>query len=484
MSFSGITGAIFCVYDVGSLHNAVPLAMELRRRGSPRVLLIAGTPINGWQEYSRKAEMCGVKTVYCETNAYSSTQLLQKVACVFGVSRPQHLAELDAEDLCAIPPPSVEDSGAVLNNLAVKKQIRRRLNALRTALTVIDMLSAEVIFLGQDNLHFDTALWVKAIHHRGGVAIMQSLGDTLSHASLDVLLKLQEYVVHDALGETVSQMYPTWLAKKNGARVLRMPPAEVVALEVLELAPPHPWVFNSSHCDAVCINGEHARKNYRKHGFIEEHTIVTGHASMDALHECIQNKALRRSEFCEHLHLDVSRPLALCLLPNNKTLTKVAEAFGGDHIMLGHLLGHSLTLAGWNVVLCPHPAGDPSLFPFFKSPDWRVVAKPALELLPMADMCVGYGSSVEYMARAMGLPCIVYEIFGKWLSLHDSGDCYFVVDTMDKLKAIASLLAQPHKREVITASAQKQAMSWAWVDGKATERILHLTENLLRQKFI
>lgn len=462
--------AIFCIYEAGELQVALPIAKALRNCGTARVLLLADRCVAGWENCCKEAHDHDIATVLCQDIAHAGTRLLSLVAEALHMPRPERMSDIK-------PCPFQEDP--VLNDERVRKARRKWGRALSTALTVVDMLGAEALFLGGSNNLLDTPVWVEAARLRAVPSIVVGIGEAMPDSNIHIFSTSPAHIPTDDLGQWVVRRYPHWAATFHGQTVLACPAAEVVALEELGLAASMPWQYNAGNQDALVVSGEYIRNTFVEQGFDPGKVSAAGHPTLDVLYGAFAQRESLRQEWAVRLGLDPAKPVVLCLLPNNKTRSALKASFGGEHTVLAHMLGRCWHAAGWNVLLSPHVASNAQQFPLLQSPHWHVLNFPAADLITWVDAVVGYGSSVEYWVRALGIPNVSYCPFADVHFITENTDGNFCAENYNTLATLAQLLGSPDKLPVITAAARSTAEYWGLVDGKSTERIVELSMNLL-----
>ena len=86
-------------------------------------------------------------------------------------------------------------------------------------------------------------------------------------------------------------------------------------MELLRIAPPKPWLFNSSWADAFNMESDGMLEYYAAAGVRREQMVVTGSTADDVMAAVQADIVARRETLCRSLGLRPDVPLILTALP-------------------------------------------------------------------------------------------------------------------------------------------------------------------------
>ena len=125
------------------------------------------------------------------------------------------------------------------------------------------------------------------------------------------------YHVFGATRRLISLLFPKWVITHRGRRIFRVPPGRILAVELLGLAQPKPWLFNSSQADVINMESEAMVEYYADAGMPRIQMAVTGSTSDDVMTKVRTRLAERRQELCNQLALPENSPIVLTAMPPN-----------------------------------------------------------------------------------------------------------------------------------------------------------------------
>jgi hypothetical protein len=179
------------------------------------------------------------------------------------------------------------------------------------AAAIIASVRPGLLVLAGDNPGYDTACFIRAAHDAGlrVVLVPSTMSNGLEEA--EVYSKNPRYLVQGAPNRLAAALFPKWGREHNGKRVLRVPGDRALAIELLGLSPPRPWIFNSGFADAIATESDAMRDYYLENGIPPAQLVDCGSLANDTLHEALAQRAERRAE----LGLAGDKPILLSALP-------------------------------------------------------------------------------------------------------------------------------------------------------------------------
>ncbi len=144
----------------------------------------------------------------------------------------------------------------------------------------------------EDNVELDTGIWT-AIARRHGVRTVilpYTMSNTaefaeshVHHPPMQVSASLQNRLV--------ALLFPQWTLRHKGQHFLRSTYAKAIAVELLGLTPPNPWLMNSGHADAIAVESDAMRDYCLAAGLPARQLVTTGSLTDDVMAEVLDSVA-------------------------------------------------------------------------------------------------------------------------------------------------------------------------------------------------
>ena len=283
------------------------------------------------------------------------------------------------------------------------------------------------------------------------------------------------------LDADVVAAFPRWSMIYRGRHLLRVPPEWIVASEYAGIAPPNPWVPNSGYADRISIESDRMMEVYRALDFPSEQLTSTGSCADDLLFTARQERMTRRDTLCRDLGLPADRPLLLSALVPDQLATGVSDCEFARYEDLVEFWVKTIASVRprFNVVLKINPRDRREDFLHLQK--WGVAVAPhdTIELVPLADVFVASVSSTIRWAAACGIPSINYDVYH--FNYGDYAGAPGIVH-IDKKEDFASTIARLGVDDDylarLRALQEADAGRWGRLDGRATERLVRLFDEL------
>ena len=129
-----------------------------------------------------------------------------------------------------------------------------------------DTLRPDLLVMSIDLAGYDTGAYVKVAHQRGCKVLLVSSMMSIGLDQAEVYYNNRDYHVRGRTRRWLARAFPHWVFRHRGLDILRCPPGRVLAMEVLRLAPPNPWLFNSSWAEAFNMESDAMLEYYAAAG--------------------------------------------------------------------------------------------------------------------------------------------------------------------------------------------------------------------------
>jgi hypothetical protein len=359
----------------------------------------------------------------------------------------------------------------------LKAELRHRVTLTR--------LAADVVCLSEDIPGFHSGPFIRAAHRKGipSVIIPFTIPNVLEIAEACIAKKVPWYLALDYRVAAVA--YPRWSLMHKGRRLLRAHPGLIRASELRGMSPPNPWMTNSGRADRIAVESDRMLKVYRDAGFPEQQIVLTGSCADDFLHAALREKEARRSTLYRELKLPADRRLLLSSLVPDQLPSGVPECEFDNY---GELVEFWVrTLAAWNdklnVVLKINPRYRREEFVYLEKWGVKVAPHDTIDLVPLADIYVASISSTLRWAIACGTPSINYDVYHyRYGDFSDASGIVHVEKKPEFAREVARMVEDRAHWEELHRRQMSDARRWAALDGKSTERLVGLFDELYARR--
>lgn len=360
-----------------------------------------------------------------------------------------------------------------------------RLSLLR-AEELLSITDAQLLILSCDLPGYDSGAFVKTVHRLGKKALI--ITSIMSNGSdvAEFYARDPRFHVVGARDLLIATLFPKWVISHRGKKLVRLFPHRILAMEVLRLAPPKPWLFNSSYADAVTIESEAMVAYSGGAGMPREQMRVVGSTADDVMAETAANAEARRADLCRSLGLPVDRPIILTALPPDflYVIGGRPECEFSDYRSLVEFWIKSLcAVEKYNVVISMHPSTHPDEMRFLEEFGARISTLGTPELMPLCEFFVACVSSTIRWAIACGKPVIDYDIY-RYNYNDDFDDIGGVISVSEQSDFHAALNRLADDKTYYADMQSKQlavSRQWAFLDGRCGMRIVTLVKDMMHR---
>ena len=359
----------------------------------------------------------------------------------------------------------------------IATELRRQRMVSTGALRILDRLDASLVVMFEDNAEYVTGIWAAMAQHISvpTVILPFTIADQLeaAEAHYNDPAYWADEGIHNRLARLIR---PQWLYFHRDRWLLRREGIAALAAECLGVAPPLPWVLNSSRANAIAVESDAMLKHYSELGIPSSQLVMTGSVTDDAMYQATQ----RRDLLVEELKLDTDRPVLLCSFPPNQiTSTRNESEFRDFHALAESWLGELCKLS-WQVLIKPHPSMRSEDVEYLRHSGLRVVTEhETVALLPLCDLYNPSVSSTIRWALACGKPVLNYDVYRYHYQDFVSEPAVLTVSEGSKFaEALQTLTTNDQILREYTERAQSAMGRWGLVDGRGMERIVGLFDRL------
>jgi hypothetical protein len=359
--------------------------------------------------------------------------------------------------------------------------------SLARARAIFETVRPDLLALSIDLADYDTGAYTRVARERGcrAMVVLSTMSNGLEQA--EIYYNDPHYHVRGLARRLVARRFPKWVKTHRGRPIFRVPAGRVLAMELLGLAPPTPWLVYGSRADVITMDSDAMVDYYGDVGMPREQMVVTGSTSNDVMAEVCAQRCKRRRALCELLGFAAERPIILTALPPDflyLTGGRPECDFSDYEALVEFWLEACTSVEGHSVVIALHPSVPASEAPRFERYGARVAKFNTAELVPLCDIYVASVSSTIRWAIACGKPVVNYDVYRYRYT--DFARVEGVLACEEQQEFMALLRRLGSDRAFADQVRRKQAAvaaHWGRLDGRSGERMVALVRRLLPAEY-
>lgn len=360
---------------------------------------------------------------------------------------------------------------------ALVSEIRRQSKTADGCHRLLARTQVSLVVLFEENAAYRTGIVVSAArsHFIPTVIMPFTIGDELEAA--EAYFDNPDYwPTSNVFNELVAKACPRWSYVHRDKVLLRSRGILALADEAMGVAPPMPWVMNSSRASAIAVESPAMLDLYKSAGLPSDQLEAVGSMIDDVIFAATQ----RADEVRSALGLDRSKPVLLCSFPPNQLDGVIRQTeWESFEELLDFWANELLGLSGWQVVIKPHPSLARPFVQRLRDSGLKVTDRDTAELIPICDLYNACVSSTIRWALACGKPVLNYDAFSYRYRDFTKEGAVVTVDTRDDFRAALERLTQDAMfLKTQTEAAQAAAPRWGRIDGQAGTRLFGLFDKL------
>lgn len=361
--------------------------------------------------------------------------------------------------------------------------LRRRVRVIASWLA---QYRVSLVVLGGDVVHYDTACFVRAAHNNkiSAVLVPCTMSNALEMA--ESYYPMRDYWLTHGYNRWFGKFFPQWVYEHKGRKLLRLPAPRALALEILRLAPPKPWINLSGFADAIATESEAMVTYYTREGIPRDQLTLIGTIADDVLADILVRVHDRRLALYEKLHLNLEKPLVVSALPPDQLYMVGGRPeceFRSYHDLVTFWIESLAQITNYNVVVNLHPALSYEKLKQYERGGVTIVSENVTALIPLCDIFVASVSTIIRWAIACCKPVINYDVYrfryNDYLNLPG-------VRIMEQSSAFRQELhrvtTDSKYRKTLVEGQQRHAKYWGNLDGGAGKRMLKLFDSLTSKR--
>lgn len=345
----------------------------------------------------------------------------------------------------------------------------------------IASISPDIVVLTEANVEFQSESMIKAAHDCGVPAIVVPYTIATALEPAEAYYHDRAYHVGWIAKFLVEYFRPQWIYRHKGRSMIRIPLPRLIALEFLNLAPPKPWILNSGSQEAIAVESQRMYEHYVRQGLPESQLVTVGPIAYDTMAEVMDRAAAERKKLYNNLGFPVERRMCLfAVMPDMLPTGRPDCEFQTYDEIINFIISTITTFQDWNVVVALHPILDRAKFEEYETDQVRIADGDVSRLIPLTDLYVASISATIRLAIACGKPVLNYDVYRFHYSDYDNvGGVLTVYDQAEFRREFGRISASQSAFDELKSKQEMESANWGVIDGKSSERILTLFDELI-----
>ncbi|TSC97093.1 MAG: hypothetical protein Greene101449_1296, partial [Candidatus Peregrinibacteria bacterium Greene1014_49] len=338
-----------------------------------------------------------------------------------------------------------------------------------------------IIVAGDRNVGIETALIAEG-NRRNIPSLIVPFAMSFPEAAAEPRLRIgrfqEKYGVHTLPRKILRHFFPSWVRVHKGTPMFFHPAWTGLAAWFLGMMPKKPWIIGGGYAALMAAESEAIKRDLIDQGMTPEKLVVTGKAGLDAIAE--QLRTVRASEKRKVLGIPDSMKVILCSVPQ---LAEHDLLSWDRHKQEMEFLFQTMAATGAYVLISLHPKSDRAWYqPLTDNAGVHINDERIYQLLPICDLFVATYSSTVAQAIALHKPSIVVDFYDLQYPLYANAPGVTVLRDREKfLPLMKNILTDANLYDAYVRAQKEHGTEWALLDGKNTERVIAVAEELMKK---
>jgi hypothetical protein len=344
-------------------------------------------------------------------------------------------------------------------------------------------INPSLIILGGDMVGYDTSFYIQIAHRNKikAIVIPSTMSNGLEQAEAYYLN--ERYLCNTPLKKIFCKFYPKWVRVHKGRNIMREFIGRIVAMELLRVSPPLPWIFNSGYSDIIGSESEAMIDYYADCGIPREQFFLTGSPADDVLYNGLNNKEVLKEKLYKKFKFNQDKPLLLSALPPDSLYFKGGRPecdFNSYNEIVEFWIKSISNANNFNILVCLHPAVNFNDFKYIENFGVSLAKENTADLIPLSDLYVASVSSTIRWAIACGVPVLNYDIYKyRYTDFLEVEGVITIEKNNDYLSILDRMNNDMDYLSEMTKKQKSCAKYWGNIDGLSGSRILSLIERMI-----
>jgi hypothetical protein len=275
-----------------------------------------------------------------------------------------------------------------------------------------------------------------------------------------------------------------WIYEHAGHKMLRMYIYDIIFMERLRIAPPQPWIQESSTADALVIESAKMEKHYLSCKLDKSQFRVIGDEIHDKLFAMVSNKQALSRKIIAGLGFKkvADGIITFAIFPDFMYKYKTCTGFNNYEDLLQFVCNQLLRLGDYNIILCLHPTLEKEKFKFLENDKVKISDRKTVELVVISDLYVASISATIRWAIALGVPVINYDCYQmRYNDYKNVGGVVNIETKKEFIEVIDRLKEDNNYLEFLKEKQKLEMKEYGILDGKFGERLKDLIKTLIQK---
>jgi hypothetical protein len=356
---------------------------------------------------------------------------------------------------------------------------RRHLQKCRS---ILKDKAPKMVILAVDAAHYDSGSWIKACYELGIPSVLIPFGmadkEALADDRVDLIANSCVLLENKLLG----MLYPQWVYKYKGKRIVELPAAQALAKQMLSVVMNDPWTYNGSNANKILLESEFAKAQLLEQSKDLKNIEVTGRIAHDEIREVVFNREIIRNEIAKLYNFNSGKPIVTAALTPDKFAIFGHMTEFDDYITMIKFWVDVLS-SGYDIqiLISVHPSDSPENVRFLEKENVCLTSEPLTKLISISDIYVTDCSATSRLAVICGVPVMDYDLYRFNLKFNKVGDGLIYVDNKeDFIKEWKRIWRESGRLEELHAFQESKSSYFANLDGCAEKRISNCINNMMR----
>lgn len=340
----------------------------------------------------------------------------------------------------------------------------------------------QLLFLGGDTAHYDTSCFIKAARQVGIASVIVPCTMSNAEEMAESYWPIKKYHLNSWQSRLFAKFWPRWVYQHKHRQLLRLPVNHALAMELLHLAPPHPWMNQSGYADVIATESEAMVEYYTRGGIPRSQLVVTGSLADDVLYQATQAADKERAKLCRQHFLDAHKPILLTALPPDQLYMEGGRPecdFKTYKELIEFWVMSLGQIKNYNVVVNLHPSVNYEDYKHLESFGVVISQENAASLIPLCDIFVACVSTIIRWAILCGIPVINYDVYRFRYHDYSSEPGVLLVETRSDFTTILQRLTSDRDYYRHVQDAQlRNSKKWGMLDGQVSRRMIQLFDRM------
>ena len=367
----------------------------------------------------------------------------------------------------------------IVNWSNIKDRFEKRSRITRE---ILHKLNPDLVILGSDITGHDTCICIREAHKFGIKITLVSMILADGDDPANFLANRPQNQMDNIFNKITGLIFPNWVYKYQGKKLLRLPASYVFYYKINNLAPKKPWVCNSGYSDSIILDGQKSFDFYLNAGLDKNKMYTLGSINNDILYSIQTRKEELKNSLYEKYNLDKNKKLIITALHPKYFMDGIKE-FDNDYDKLSDYWIKTLKNTNYNIIGCPHPSLDISELKKYEDDNFKIYDGYTIDIIGLADIYVANISSTIKWAVMCGIPVINYDLANMDFKEYRNTPGIITVTNKELFEQeLKFLTTDKTYYNKILAKQQEKSSYWGVLDGHAGTRIIEHLNYLMETK--